>query len=85
MLERRVQLLLDQERYDRVAEQASRTGRSVNAVIRDAIDLHVDDSHRRADAVRWLLDHSAQPDEGPSQDWGTVQTEMDRELSDRWG
>lgn len=80
-----MQLLLDQDRYERVAEQASRTGRSVNAVIRDAIDLHVDDSHRRAVAVRWLLDHTTEPDGVPAQDWGAVQDQMDQELSDRWG
>lgn len=38
-LERRVQLLLEQERFDRIAERALLTGSSVNAVIRDAIDL----------------------------------------------
>lgn len=80
-----MQLLLDQDRYERVAEQASRTGRSVNAVIRDAIDLHVDDSHRRAVAIQWLLDHTVEPDEGPAQDWGSVQSEMDQELTKRWG
>ena len=37
-LERRVQLLLDQERYERVAGEAKESGRSVNAVIREAID-----------------------------------------------
>lgn len=80
-----MQLLLDRDRYDRVAEQASRTGRSVNAVIRDAIDLHVDDSHRRAGAVRWLLDQTADPaDEAPT-DWSAVQHEMDQELANRWG
>jgi len=39
-LERRLQLLLDQERYERVAAEARESGRSVNAVIREAIDAH---------------------------------------------
>lgn len=80
-----MQLLLDQDRYERVADQASRTGRSVNAVIRDAIDLHVDDSHRRAIAMSALLEQSAEQEDDPLTDWGAVQGEMDQELIERWG
>ncbi|MFV0464057.1 MAG: hypothetical protein ACK5MP_12815 [Nostocoides sp.] len=39
VLERRLQLLLDMDRYERVAREAQLSGRSVNAVIREAIDL----------------------------------------------
>lgn len=41
-LERRLQLLLDQERYERVAAAARARGVSVSAVIRDAIDRGLD-------------------------------------------
>lgn len=41
-LERRLQLLLDQERYERVAAAARARGVSVSAVIRNAIDRGLD-------------------------------------------
>jgi hypothetical protein len=43
MMERRLQLLLDQDRYDRVAAEAEASGRSVAAVIREAIDVRFPD------------------------------------------
>ena len=58
VLDRRVQLLLDQETYRRLAEEASRTGRSVNALIRDAVHDRFDDDlleARRQRAGRRLL------------------------------
>lgn len=42
LMERRLQLLLDEARYDRVAREAERSGRSVAAVIREAIDYRFD-------------------------------------------
>ncbi|MGL5853562.1 MAG: hypothetical protein ACRCZD_22485 [Phycicoccus sp.] len=65
-MERRLQLLLDQERYARVATEADRSGRSVAAVIREAIDLRFpdDDDERRMRAARRLLDRTAEPDGG---------------------
>lgn len=60
-MERRLQLLLDQERYDRVAAESARSGRSVAAVIREAIDMRfpdLDDDRRRHAAQR-LLDRTA--------------------------
>ncbi len=55
-LERRLQLLLTEEQHARLAQEASRTGRSVNAVIREAIDRqHPDEATQRAAALqRWL-------------------------------
>ncbi len=38
MFSRRVQILIDEERYTRLEREASRTHRSVAAAIRDAID-----------------------------------------------
>ena len=40
-LDRRLQLLLDEERYARIAGIAQREHRSVASVIREAIDRHV--------------------------------------------
>lgn len=56
MYERRLQLLLDQERYERVAARARRRKVSVATVIREAIDeaLPAHDRGRRAAADRLL-------------------------------
>ena len=51
IMERRLQLLLDQERYDRVAAEAEQSGRSVAAVIREAIDVRFESSHRERRAA----------------------------------
>ena len=66
-LDRRVQILLDKERYDRVAREARRRGVPVAALIREAIDrvLPVSDARRRA-AVRTIL--SAEPMPVPDPD-----------------
>lgn len=81
-LERRLQLLLDQARYDKVAAEARRTGRSVAAVIREAIDEHVadPDQESRAAAARRLLELADRNrDEEPTQ-WAEVKAAMDAEL-----
>lgn len=55
-MERRLQLLLDHERYDRVSDVARREGMSVSAVIRQAIDVaYPDVTVRRSEAIRRLL------------------------------
>jgi len=56
-LDRRLQLLLDEERYQRVAETARLKRISVAAVIRDAIDQSLAPVDRRRDvAARLILD-----------------------------
>jgi len=56
-LSRRLQILLDEERYERVAAIATVRQISVAAVIRDAIDrsLAEPDDRRRAAAARDIL------------------------------
>lgn len=69
-MERRLQLLLDQDRYDRVAHEADRSGRSVAAVIREAIDMRFPraDLDDRAGAARELLALATKDaGEGPSE------------------
>lgn len=69
-MERRLQLLLDQERYDRVAQEADRSGRSVASVIREAIDMRFPraDLEDRAYAAGELLALATQDaGEGPSE------------------
>jgi hypothetical protein len=55
-LDRRLQLLLDEARYRRLAVAARERGVSVAAVIRDAIDQAVpDDIDRKRDAAAAIL------------------------------
>lgn len=56
MLERRLQILLDEERYRRLAEQARARGVSVARVVREAIDAHLPRSGaKRSAAARRIL------------------------------
>lgn len=57
-LERRLQISLDARRYDRLAGEAERSGRSVAALVREAIDRRFPDDQDqvRADAAHALLD-----------------------------
>ena len=83
VMEKRLQLLLDQERYDRVAAEAKRTGRSVAAVIREAIDFRFDgDPQLRIDAIRSLLDETRDT-HGVEPEWSETKAEMDRELDEK--
>ena len=62
MLERRLQILLDEARYQRVAAVAKARGVSVASVIREAIDRGVpSEDARRTAAARTLLDAPDMP------------------------
>lgn len=82
VLERRLQVLLDQQRYERVAAEARRTGRSVGAVIRTAIDVHLPaEQQARLVALTALLDGSAVPrPEEVGEDWAQVKAAIEEEL-----
>jgi len=57
-LTRRTQILLDEERYRKLEERASETGRSVGSVIREAIDAMLGEdevARRRLEAGRRFL------------------------------
>jgi len=73
-LTRRTQLLLDEERYGRLEQRAAETGRSIAAVIRDAIDetlAHDDVGARRREAAADLL--AADPPAYPREpNWDVV-------------
>lgn len=65
MMTRRLQILLDEERYRRVADSAARRKVSVATVIRDAIDRGLaEPSDAKAAAARRLL--AAEPMPAPS-------------------
>lgn len=56
MLSRRMQILLDEERYERVQALARQRGTSVAAIIREAIDRGLPAAQqRRAAAARRIL------------------------------
>jgi hypothetical protein len=62
MLERRLQILLDEARYQRVAAEARHRGVSVASVIREAIDRALPaSSPRRRAAARRILDAPDMP------------------------
>lgn len=85
VMEKRLQLLLDQERYARVAAEAQRSGRSVAAVIREAIDFRFDvdlRAEQRSAAARRLLERSANPT-GHEPDWSETKAAMEQELIDK--
>jgi hypothetical protein len=63
-LERRVQILLDEPRYARVAGEARRRHVSVATVVRDAIDQMTSTADARKDAIARLL--AAEPMAVPS-------------------
>lgn len=55
MLDRRVRLLLDEDRYQKVARQAERPGIAIAAVIREAIDRLPADVDARSAAIAAIL------------------------------
>lgn len=79
MLDRRLQILLDEERFTKVAREAGRRGVSVAAVIRDAIDRMPTDLERRRAAIDFIL--AAEPMPVPA-DPADLRRELD-EAHDR--
>jgi hypothetical protein len=78
-LQRRVQILLDEGRYRRLAQQAARTGASVGELVRRAIDeVYPDEPSRPELAAQELL--AAEPMEVG--DWDEMKRSM---LDDLYG
>lgn len=76
-LSRRTQLLLDEERHRRLEDEARRTGRSIGALVREAIDVRFDleeQSERRRAAATELLKAPRPSD--PEPDWAEVEREL---------
>ena len=68
MLDHRVQILLDDDRYKKVAQEASARGVSMAAVIRDAIDQMPIAASQRKAAIAAILDAPAMPVSGDPAD-----------------
>jgi predicted DNA-binding protein len=84
-MERRLQLLLDQERYDRVEQEAKRSGRSVAAVIREAIDVRFDDDTARRSAAAAEFLRLTQHTSGREPDWAETKAELLDDLDRKLG
>ena len=80
VMERRLQVLLDQERYRRVEEEAQRSSRSVSAVIRGAIDVAYppEDEGRKA-ALQMFVDLGSAASEGPEEEWASIKDSFERD------
>lgn len=78
VLDRRLQILVDQDRYDRLLAVAQSRGVSVATVVREAIDrgLPAPDDRRRAAAAR-ILDAPGMP----VPDVGDLRRELERARS----
>lgn len=81
--QRRLQLVLDQQRYSLVAREAQRSGRSVAAVIREAIDARFPEgSNDRERSLGAFLALTSTPDD-EYEDWQTIKDEVANDI-DRW-
>lgn len=73
-LTRRLQVLIDDERYERLAGEADRTGASIGTLVRDAIDERYGSRWPSPEeAGRRLLE--AEP--MPVDDWGVLKKELE--------
>jgi hypothetical protein len=74
MLDHRVQILLDTERYQKVSREAERRGMSIAAIIREAIDRLPSDADQRRASIAAIL--AAEPMPLP-EDPTTLRRELD--------
>lgn len=86
VMERRLQLLLDRDRFERVQDEATRSGRSVAAVIREAIDVRFsteDDANRRA-SLSLFLEGTEGRDDEPGESWADIKASLEEDLAARY-
>jgi hypothetical protein len=79
MLNRRLQVLVDDARFERLAEESRRSGAPVGELVRRAIDHEfpaVGPGAERERAGRELLAMTAPPGEGLEPDWEDQKREM---------
>ena len=81
-LERRLQILLDDQRYRLLEDESERTKESIGEIVRQAIDLRfADDLAVRVVAAGQLLALPV-PDD-PEPDWSAVKAALEAELERR--
>ncbi len=77
MLNRRLQVLVDDERFELLARESERMGTPVGELVRRAIDHEFPgESSDRAAAARRLLAMPPPPGEGPEPDWEEQKRDM---------
>lgn len=87
MLNRRLQVLVDDERYELLARESKRIGAPVGELVRRAIDHEFPRGGRGAErelAGRELLALPPPPGSGPEPDWEVQKREMLDERAERW-
>jgi len=87
MLNRRLQVLVDDERFERLSRESERIGAPVGELVRRAIDHEFPGRGRRAERARAgeeLLAMSPPPGEGPEPDWERQKREMLDEPTRKW-
>ena len=85
MLTRRLQVLVDEERYERLARESERSGAPVGELVRRAIDREYPSKESdRGAAARALLAMPPPPGEGPEPDWEEQKREMLDEPMRKW-
>ncbi|MEX2448805.1 MAG: hypothetical protein WD404_08715 [Solirubrobacterales bacterium] len=87
MLNRRLQVLVDDERYERLARESQRIGAPVGELVRRAIDHEfpvAGDHTERERAGRELLAMPPPPGEGLEPEWEDQKRELRDARSDRW-
>lgn len=78
-MNRRLQVLVDDERYERLAQESARIGAPVGELVRRAIDREFPRAGRnpeREQAGRELLAMAPPPGQGPEPDWEDQKREM---------
>jgi Ribbon-helix-helix protein, copG family len=78
-LTRRLQVLVDEERYERLRREAERTGAPIGAIVRDAIDGALP-AGRDPESVEAAARQLLEADPMPVEDWGHMKRGMLDEL-----
>lgn len=87
MLNRRLQVLVDDERYERLARESERIGAPVGELVRRAIDREFPGKGRDAErerAGRELLAMPPPPGDGPEPDWEDQKRELLNSSLRKW-
>lgn len=81
-MEHRLQLLLDEERYSHLAAESAASGRSIAALIREAIDTRWNaDAERRQAAAQRVLDWVTPSTPGErEEDWVDIKRAIEDDI-----
>ena len=82
-LEQRLQVLINESQKARLDREAAATGRSVGAIVREAIDLRYSlDEPAKAVALQWIIEHGAKDHEEWA-DWQEIKAGILDDISAR--